>query len=91
MAWVSSVLVTGCGAVRFTGPHPVTNTELTHAMGHALHRPTALPVPAFALKAVLGEFSTEVLNSARVLPTALQNDGFTFHHPDIDSAVATIA
>jgi len=79
------------GPVNLTAPHPVTNTELTHAMGHALHRPTALPVPAFALKAVLGEFSTEVLSSARVLPTALQNDGFTFHHPDIDSAVATIA
>jgi len=79
------------GPVNLTAPHPVTNTELTHAMGRALHRPTVLPVPAFALKTVLGEFSTEVLSSARVLPTALQRDGFTFHHPDITSALATLA
>jgi len=79
------------GPVNLTAPHPVTNSELTHAMGQALHRPTILTVPAFALKTVLGEFSTEVLGSARVLPTALQHDGFTFDHPDITSAVATLA
>jgi uncharacterized protein (TIGR01777 family) len=79
------------GPVNLTAPHPVTNDELTRAMGSALHRPAVLPVPAFALKAVLGEFSTEILSSARVLPHVLEGAGFTFEHPDVASAVATLA
>ena len=79
------------GPVNLTAPAPATNAEVTRAMGHALHRPTVLPVPAFALKIALGEFSSEVLGSARVLPAALQRSGFTFRHPDLASAVATLA
>jgi NAD dependent epimerase/dehydratase family enzyme len=79
------------GPANITAPAPATNAEVTKAMGAALHRPTLLPVPSFALKAVLGEFSSEVLGSARVLPAALQAAGFSFHHPDIASAVATVA
>ena len=40
---------------------------------------------------VLGGFSTEVLGSSRVLPGVLTEAGFTWAHPDIDAAVATIA
>jgi uncharacterized protein len=79
------------GPVNLTAPHPVTNAELTKAMGAVLHRPTFFAVPSIALKVVLGEFSTEVLTSARVLPHALETAGFAFMHPDVRSAVATIA
>jgi uncharacterized protein len=79
------------GPVDLTAPQPATNAEITKAMGAALHRPALLPVPAFALKTVLGEFSSEVLGSARVLPHALESAGFEFHHADIASAVRTIA
>lgn len=75
------------GAVNMTGPEPVTNRDVTKAMGKALHRPTIAPVPAFALKIVLGEFSTETLRSQRVLPNVLQKAGFTFEHPTIDAAI----
>jgi hypothetical protein len=60
-------------------------------MGRVLHRPTVAAVPALALKLALGEFSSEVLGSARVLPAALEGAGFTFGEPDIDSAAATLA
>jgi uncharacterized protein (TIGR01777 family) len=79
------------GPVNLTAPDPATNAEMTRAMGQALHRPTVFAVPAFALKTALGEFSGEVLGSARVLPHALQGAGFEFSHPDLGSAVATIA
>ncbi len=79
------------GPVNLTAPTPATNAEVTAAMGSALHRPTVLPVPAFALKAVLGEFSSEVLGSARVLPRVLQAAGFEFRHADIRTAAATLA
>lgn len=89
---LSFLLIAGLsGPVNLTAPNPVTNAELTRAMGAGLHRPTVLPVPSVALKLVLGEFSTEVLTSARVLPRALQGAGFAFKHPDVTSAVATIA
>ena len=47
-----------------------------------------LPVPATALKIALGEFSSEILGSIRVLPTRLQESGFEFQDPTIDKALA---
>ena len=75
------------GPVNLTGPAPATKAEVTAVMGSVLGRPTILPAPAFALKAVLGEFSTEVLGSARVLPTVLGNAGFRFQDPTVESAI----
>lgn len=75
------------GPVNLTGPAPATNAEVTAVMGKVLGRPTVLPAPAFALKSVLGEFSTEVLGSARVLPAVLTDAGFGFQDPTIESAV----
>ena len=78
------------GAVNLTAPHPATNAEVTKAMGAALKRPTLLPVPSVALKVALGEFSSEALGSARVLPTRLTSAGFTFRHPTIQSCMADL-
>ncbi len=75
------------GAFNLTGPEPVTNRELTEAMGRVLGRPTLFPVPEFALKAALGEMAVEVVGSHRVVPQRLLDAGFHFQHPDIDSAV----
>ena len=75
------------GPVNLTGPEPQTNADITSAMGKVLGRPTLLPVPAFALKIVLGEFSTEVLSSARVLPAVLEQNTFDFQDRNIESAI----
>ena len=75
------------GPVNLTAPTPLTNAEITSIMGTVLHRPTLLPAPAFALKAALGEFSTEVLGSARVIPAVLESTGFTFEDPTLESAL----
>jgi len=77
------------GPVNLTGPTPVTNAEVTSVMGHVLGRPTLLPAPAFALKAALGEFSTEVLGSTRVVPAVLEQAQFRFQDPTIESAIRT--
>ena len=78
------------GPVNLTAPYPVTNAAVTAAMGRALRRPALLPAPAFALKAALGEFSVEVLGSARVVPTRLQAAGFTWLDPTIEDALRTL-
>lgn len=75
------------GPVNLTGPHPATNAEVTAAMGRVLGRPTVFPVPAFALKTALGEFSTEILGSARVLPAVLESAGFVWQDPTVESAI----
>ncbi len=77
------------GAVNLTAPEPQTNAEITSVMGKVLGRPTLLSAPAFALKVVLGEFSTEVLGSARVLPARLEQHNFDFQDRGIESAVRT--
>jgi uncharacterized protein len=75
------------GPVNLTAPEPATNREITIALGQALHRPMLLPVPAPALKLVIGEFSDGILMSQRVLPTALLESGFGFTHLSAESAV----
>ena len=78
------------GPVNLTAPHPATNSEVTRAMGKVFKRPTLFPVPAFALKLVLGEFSQEVLGSSRVLPRVLVEHGFTFQDAEIVNALGTL-
>jgi hypothetical protein len=68
------------GPVNLSAPQPARNIEVTKAIGAALHRPTLIPAPAFALRIVLGEFAGEVLSSQRMLPARLLEAGFRFHH-----------
>lgn len=75
------------GPVNLTGPNPATNADVTRAMGEVLGRPTLFPVPAFALKAVLGEFSVEVLGSARVVPEVLEASDFSWQDTTVESAI----
>jgi len=77
------------GPFNLTAPNPVTNAEMTKAIGAVLHRPTLLPAPAFALKAALGAEMAEelLLVSQRALPTRLLDSGFTFRHPEIGEAL----
>lgn len=75
------------GPVNLTSPNPVTNSEFTAGLARAMHRPALFPVPAIALKLVLGGFSTEVLGSKKVMPQVLTEAGFTFDYPHISSAL----
>ena len=75
------------GPVNMTSPNPVTNSEFTAGLARAMHRPALFPVPALALKIVLGGFSAEVLGSKKVMPQALTEAGFTFDYPHISSAL----
>jgi len=69
-----------------TGPNPVTNAEMSTAIGEAINKPFQLPVPALSLKLLLGESSQLLLGSQKVLPTHLLAAGFEFEYSDIESA-----
>ena len=78
------------GPINLTSPNPVTNQEFTSALARALRRPALFPAPAFALKAALGGFSTEILGSKRVIPAVLQEAGFNFDYPHIGPALEAL-
>ena len=76
------------GPVNITAPEPVTNGELTRALGETLRRPTLFRVPGVALKAALGEMADEsLLGSTRAVPRKLLDSGYGFRHPDIETAL----
>ncbi len=77
------------GPVNSVGPAPVTNAEFNRALGRVLHRPTPFVVPAFALRALIGEFADEaILTGPRAIPTALEEAGYPFQHQTIGAALA---
>jgi len=79
------------GPVNLTAPEPVRNRDYTKAIGRAVHRPALAVVPPVALRAALGGFADEgVLVSQRVLPSRLEDAGFTFTYADVDSALAAL-
>jgi uncharacterized protein (TIGR01777 family) len=78
------------GAVNLTSPNPATNQEFTSALARAMRRPALFPVPGFALKLVLGGFSSEILGSKRVIPQKLIDAGFQFDFPHLAPALAEL-
>jgi len=80
------------GPVNVTAPGAVTNADFAKALGHVLHRPSVLPVPAFGPKLVVGGELAQALlfTSARVQPTVLEAAGFTFANPDLDGALRAV-
>ena len=79
------------GPVNITSPNPVTNAEFTRALAHRLRRPAMLPVPAPALRLMLGQMADEaLLSSARVMPSKLLKAGFQFAHPTVEQALAAV-
>jgi uncharacterized protein len=75
------------GAVNVTAPQPVTNAEFSKALGRALKRPAFLPVPAFAIKTLYGQMAEIVTEGANVQPALLQQLGYAFRQPELDSAL----
>ncbi|MGW3492829.1 TIGR01777 family oxidoreductase [Streptomyces sp. NPDC001020] len=75
------------GPFNLTAPQPLTNREITAAMGRVLHRPTLFAVPEPVLRLALGEMAGDVLGSARVLPRRLAESGFSFAFPGIEEAL----
>jgi uncharacterized protein (TIGR01777 family) len=79
------------GPVNLTAPEPATNAEFTRALAAAVHRPAVLQVPSSVLRVAMGEVSSEILGSCRVLPTRLERAGFEFRYPAIRPALAAVA
>jgi uncharacterized protein (TIGR01777 family) len=75
------------GPFNLTSPEPCTNTEFAHALAATLGRPSIMHIPAFVLKATLGEMAQMALEGQRVLPRRLTEAGFTFRFPRLEEAL----
>ncbi|MYY09063.1 TIGR01777 family protein [Streptomyces sp. SID4919] len=75
------------GPVNLTAPEPLTNREITAAMGRVLRRPAVFTAPAPAVRLLLGEMATDVLTSTRAVPRRLLDSGFAFAFPGIDETL----
>lgn len=78
------------GPVNITAPVPVRQREFAQALGTALRRPSLLPAPGFAIKAVLGGFGGALLESALVMPAALEASGFVHLHRELRPALRSM-
>jgi NAD dependent epimerase/dehydratase family enzyme len=78
------------GPVNVAAPEPVTMKQFCKALGAVMGRPSWAPVPAFVLRAMLGEMSDMLLTGQRVVPQKLQEAGYIFRYSKLDEALTAI-
>jgi ligand-binding SRPBCC domain-containing protein len=78
------------GIYNATGPEPVTFRRLAKSMGSALARPSVLPAPSFAVRALFGEAADVLLNGQRAIPQAVQALGFQHRFQTVEAAVTDL-
>jgi NAD dependent epimerase/dehydratase family enzyme len=78
------------GVLNATAPNPVRMSELCQTLGDVLNRPSWLPVPGFALEALLGEGAQLVLEGQQVLPKRTTSYGFNYQYPTLKQALEEI-
>jgi uncharacterized protein len=78
------------GPVNVSAPNPVTNAELSRALGHVLGRPAVLPVPGIALKLLYGDMADLVTTGQRMIPARLLELGFEFRHSEVEQALRDV-
>ena len=79
------------GPLNAVSPEPVRNAEFTRTLAATVKRPAFFAVPAFALRAALGELSGELLGSRRALPARALELGFAFSNPKLEAALELVA
>lgn len=78
------------GVYNATSPHPVRMRELSQTLGEVMNRPSWLPVPAFAIEALLGDGAIVVLEGQQVLPQRTLATGFQYQYSHLQSALEQI-
>ena len=76
------------GPFNVSGPNATTNAEFGDELARLLHRPAAVRVPAWPIRAALPDISSELLSSARVEPARLTAAGFRFDQPTLRDRLA---
>ena len=76
------------GVINSTAPNPVTNRELSQAIGRAINRPAVMPIPGLVLDLKFGrEFGHVLRGGQRVFPRRALDLGYEFRFTEIDAAL----
>jgi uncharacterized protein (TIGR01777 family) len=75
------------GPINATAPDPVPNRVFSKVLGKVLGRPSLLPVPGLALRALYGEMAEIVTSGARVMPAKPLVLGYEFAYPQLEPAL----
>lgn len=77
------------GVYNAVAPYPISNKEFTLHLAKAIKGNFYIPlyVPAFIIKAMLGEMSIEVLKSTTVSAHKIRKTGFNFIYPTAEAAI----
>jgi len=78
------------GPYNACAPQPVRNAEFASELGHAVNRPAIVPLPAFALRAGLGEMSLLLLGGQHAQPARALEAGFEFRFTHLDVALVDL-
>lgn len=75
------------GPINGVSPGIVSNAEFTKQFAGALNRSVFFPVPAFALRMMMGEMAIVVLSSQKVVPKVALDTGYDFKFPQLGEAL----
>jgi uncharacterized protein len=78
------------GPINTISPNPVTAKEFADILGKVLGKPSMLPIPAFALRILVGELANYLLASQRILPKRALEYGYVFQYPDLEKALSDL-
>jgi NAD dependent epimerase/dehydratase family enzyme len=78
------------GPINGCAPSPVTNKELSRALGRALRRPAIVPVPGLAARLMVGEVAKYAITGVRMVPGRAAELGYAFAFPEVGAALADV-
>ena len=78
------------GVYNLVAPQQVTNHQFVKILGKVMHRPSVMPMPAFALRVLFGEMSIIVLEGQNLSVEKLLKAGFTFQFPNLEPALLNL-
>lgn len=78
------------GPYNVCAPSPVRNRDFAKTLAALLHRPAFMPMPAIALRLLMGELSILLLGGQRARPSRLLDAGFTFRLTDLHAALENL-
>lgn len=79
------------GAYNLTAPEPLPNAEFVQVVGRAIGRPSWLPLPEFALRLLVGDMATVLVDGQRALPNKLSDEGFSFEFTTLKAAMQDLS
>ncbi|HJM24455.1 MAG TPA: TIGR01777 family oxidoreductase [Candidatus Thalassarchaeaceae archaeon] len=76
------------GVYNLTAPNPSRQKNFAKTLGKVLRRPAFAPLPAFVVRVLFGEMGVKLtLESQKVIPTRLVQEGYEFLHPNLEVAL----